>query len=97
MCALVQAAELATAQHTLAELTDRMFASPAWRASPHLNQLGDSVRALEGQLAEAGRGTATYGRGTQLLSGAVKKLQEATQVCLEEGCRGGGGVWQERP
>ena len=66
-----------------------MFASPAWRASPHLAQLGDSVRALDVQLGEAGRGPATYGRGAQLLTGAVKKLQEATQVCV---CVCGGGV-----
>ncbi|KAL4440178.1 hypothetical protein ABPG75_003179 [Micractinium tetrahymenae] len=75
-----KSAELATAQASLQQLEERMFAAPAWRASPRLNELGDSLRALESQSAEANRHAQSFGRGTQLLQGAVRGLQEALQA-----------------
>lgn len=75
-----KASELATAKRTLQELVGRMFAGPAWRVSPRQNELADAMRALEGQVAEAQRGVTTYGRGTQLLTSATAKLQEALQA-----------------
>lgn len=75
-----KSAELATARASLQQLEDRMFVGPAWRASPRLSELGDSLRALEAQAAEAGRHAQSFGRGTQLLQGAVRGLQEALQA-----------------
>ncbi|KAL4438732.1 hypothetical protein ABPG77_006336 [Micractinium sp. CCAP 211/92] len=75
-----KSAELATARASLQQLEERMFAGPAWRASPELNELGDSLRALEAQAAEAGQHAQSFGRGTQLLQGAVRGLQEALQA-----------------
>lgn len=51
-----KSAELATARASLQQLEDRMFVGPAWRASPRLSELGDSLRALEAQAAEVGKG-----------------------------------------
>lgn len=73
-------AELAAARRELEVLVERMFAAPAWRASPRLNVLGDSMRVLEGQAAEAGRHAASFGRGVQLLQSAARSLQEALQA-----------------
>lgn len=55
----VQDAELAAARRELEVLVERMFAAPAWRASPRLNVLGDSMRVLEGQAAEVSAGVGT--------------------------------------
>ncbi|KAI7842953.1 hypothetical protein COHA_003460 [Chlorella ohadii] len=72
--------ELATAQRTQQELVNRMFAAPAWSASPTLSALNDATRALEAQAAEQGRGVATYGNGTKLLNGAAQKLESAIKA-----------------
>ncbi|EFN57473.1 expressed protein [Chlorella variabilis] len=71
--------ELARARRDLEELVERMFASPAWRASPAMAAIEDASRALQGQAAEAARGVSTYGRGAQLLNSALGHLQEAMQ------------------
>ena len=54
LCAshVFQAAELETAQRTLEQLVDRMFASPAWQAAPRVAEIGDALRGLETQAAE---------------------------------------------
>ncbi|PSC72099.1 hypothetical protein C2E20_4619 [Micractinium conductrix] len=74
-----KAAELETAQRTLEQLVDRMFASPAWQAAPRVAEIGDALRGLETQAAEARRGVTSYGRGAQLLTGAAKQLEGALQ------------------
>lgn len=48
----LQESELATAQRMAQEMVQRMFASPAWAASPRQNEIHDVMRALEGQAAE---------------------------------------------
>jgi exonuclease VII small subunit len=72
--------ELATTQRTQQELVDRMFAAPVWGSSPTLNALTDATRALEAQAAEQGRGGATYGNGTKLLTSAAQKLEGAIKA-----------------
>ncbi|KAL4452203.1 hypothetical protein ABPG75_007865 [Micractinium tetrahymenae] len=72
--------ELATAQRMVEEVVQRMFAGPAWSASPRQNEIRDVMRALEGQAVEAHRGVQTYGRGSQLLTSAAKRLAEAIQA-----------------
>lgn len=72
--------ELATAQRTQQELVNRMFAAPVWSTSPTLSALGDATRALEAQAAEQGRGVATYGNGTKLLTSAAQKLEGAIKA-----------------
>lgn len=52
-------AELAAARREVELLVERMFAAPAWRASPRMNELGDTMRALDGQAAEVRRQRST--------------------------------------
>lgn len=75
-----KASELTTTQRMAEEMVQRMFASPAWAASPRQNEIYDVMRALEGQAAEAHRGVQTYGRGAQLLTNAAKLLAEAIKA-----------------
>lgn len=77
-----KSAELATARASLQQLEERMFAGPAWRASPELNELGDSLRALEAQAAEVGR----VGRWRVGAGGAWKT--RSSGVCLQSWARG---------
>ena len=48
----LQASELAITQQQLMELVERMFSSPAWRASPRQTELVEALQALEAQSAE---------------------------------------------
>ena len=48
----LQASELAGTQQQLMELVERMFSSPAWRASPRQTELADALRALAARSAE---------------------------------------------
>ena len=47
-----QASELASTRQQLMELVERMFSSPAWRASPRQTELVEALQALEAQSAE---------------------------------------------
>jgi hypothetical protein len=57
-------------------------AAQAQAAGAHqrLSELGSQMQGLEAQAAEAARGAATYGRGSQLLSGATAKLHDAMKA-----------------
>jgi hypothetical protein len=53
-------AELSAARREVELLVERMFAAPAWRASPRMNELCDAMRALDGQAAEVRRQRSTF-------------------------------------
>lgn len=61
--AALQDSELTTTQRMAGEMVQRMFASPAWAASPRQNEIYDVMRALEGQAAEVGHGLRSMGMG----------------------------------
>jgi hypothetical protein len=48
----LQASELASTQQQLMDHVERMFSSPAWRASPRQAELADAQRALAARSAE---------------------------------------------
>lgn len=72
----VQESELARARRDLEELVERMFASPAWRASPAMAAIEDASRALQGQAAEVGVVAGTAGMRISRLLACLGRRRE---------------------
>lgn len=74
---LMQVARLGSARNEVANLTERIFSSPAWAADATLSTLRLTIQDLSVKSAEAARHAGVYAKGRDLLISARRKIEEA--------------------